>query len=150
MPLNLTVQSTNYIPNAGISNMVLDSEEPYILMIEDDPVLGKVLSQALEKRGLNLKVVADGQTAVNLLDVETKPSLILLDLVLPIFNGFEILNQIRSTPGWKNIPVIVMSSKTGEEDISTAFDRGANDYLPKPVNFKKLFDRIVCYSETVH
>ena len=108
------------------------------------------MCHALEKRGINLKIVADGLTAVNLLNLESKPSLVLLDIVLPIYNGYEILNQIRSTPGWKEIPVIVMSAKSSEDDIATAFDRGANDYLLKPVNFKELFDRIVCYSGTVH
>lgn len=151
MSLELSIATTkNYIPNINPASMLFETEEPYVLLVEDDPVLGKVLSHALEKRGINLKIVADGLTAVNLLNLESKPSLVLLDLVLPIYNGFEILNQIRSTPGWKNIPVIVMSAKTGEEDIATAFDRGANDYLPKPVNFKELFERICCYSEQVH
>lgn len=148
MSTNLSFPTNNYIPNAA--PMTYDFEEPYVLMVEDDPVLGKVLSHALEKRGINLKVIADGQTAVRLLDTDNKPSLIILDIILPIYNGYEILNLIRSTPGWKRVPVIVMSSKSNEEDISTAFDRGANDYLQKPVDFKKLFERIVCYSESIH
>lgn len=150
MIVDLSIAPTNYITSVNPINVVFDLEEPYILMVEDDPVLGKVLSQALEKRGINLKVVADGQTAVRLLDSETKPCLVLLDIVLPIYNGYEILNLIRSTPGWKEIPVIVMSSKSKEEDIATAFDRGASDFLPKPVNFKELFDRICFYSEKIH
>jgi DNA-binding response OmpR family regulator len=150
MTVDFSIAPTNYIPNVNPTSVVFELEEPYILMVEDDPVLGKVLSQALEKRGLNLKVVADGQTAVRLLESEVKPCLVLLDLVLPIYNGYEILNLIRSTPGWKEIPVIVMSSKSKEEDIATAFDRGANDYLMKPVNFKELFNRICSYSEKLH
>ena len=93
MSTNLAVPTNkNYIPNAA--PLAHDLEEPYVLMVEDDPVLGKVLSHALEKRGINLRVVADGQTAVRLLDAESKPSLIILDIILPIYNGYEILNLI--------------------------------------------------------
>lgn len=149
MTSDVTVQTTNFHQNITRTTMLPDSADSYILLIEDDPILGKVLSQAFAKRGIKLKVVVEGQTAVRMLDQESRPSLVILDIVLPIYNGFEILNLIRSTPGWKDIPVIVMSSKSEEADIATAFDRGANDYLQKPVSIKELFDRICCYSEKV-
>ncbi len=138
-----------YLPETPVEYAAFNQEEPYVLLIDDDPVLGKVMFHALKQQGIKLKVIADGQTAVKMLNSSSKPSLIILDLILPIYSGYEVLNQIRSTPGWKNLPVIVSSSNYRQEDIDKAFDRGATDYLMKPINFSALCDRIICYTGSV-
>jgi len=101
-----------------------------ILVVEDETFLVKIYSVKLKKEGYDVTLAMDGEEAVKLA-AETKPDLILLDLILPKLNGFEALEQIRKNPSIKKTPVIVLSNLGQEEDIKRAESLGATDYLIK-------------------
>ncbi len=121
--------------------------KPSVLLVEDDPVMVKLLTFALQKRDYRVVVATDGRKALEYLENADEPSLILLDLMLPFFNGYEILGEIRKKDLWKEIPVIVMTAEAKRQSINEAFEAGANDYLVKPIRFDDLILRVKSFME---
>ncbi len=101
-----------------------------ILFIEDDELTIRTIKVFLEQQGFSVAVAEDGERALKMLESEPKPDLILLDLVLPELNGFEVLKIIRRKMGLKT-PVIILSNLGRDEDIKRGLELGANDYLVK-------------------
>lgn len=107
-----------------------------IMIVDDDMNIGNMLEEVLTKENYQVLRAYSGTEAVMLLDKET-PDLILLDLMLPGLSGEEVLPKI------KNIPVIVMSAKTGVSDKVNVLLAGAADYVTKPFEIKELLARII-------
>lgn len=103
-----------------------------VLVVEDDPVVSRLVAHLLMRRGFTVHAAADGLHAQTLLKTLPPPAVVVLDVMLPYVSGFELLTQIRETPGWNNVPVIVLTSKSQESDVLRAFDVGVNDYVVKP------------------
>ncbi|MBU1292351.1 response regulator [Patescibacteria group bacterium] len=101
-----------------------------ILVIEDDKFLRELLVRKLEGTGFNILIAVDGQEALKKVKEEL-PQLILLDLVLPSLDGYDILKQIKQDPQTSKIPVIILSNLGQEEEVKKGLDLGANDYLIK-------------------
>src|SRR5690554_1702406 len=101
-----------------------------ILIVEDDEFLRSLTAKRLEKEGYSLTIAANGQEAVASAQSE-KPDLILLDLLLPVMNGFEALEKIRGLAGFDAVPVVVFSNLGQKEDIEKAKSLGASDFLIK-------------------
>lgn len=103
-----------------------------ILLVEDDSFLRDICEKKLKKEGFSVATAVDGMQAVKMA-AEFKPALILLDIILPIMDGFEVLKQIRShnDGAVKKIPVIMLTNLGQEEDSKKALALGANDYLIK-------------------
>lgn len=109
----------------------MDTENKHtILIIEDDEFLRSLATKRLEKEGYLLAVAVDGESAFNVA-FEAKPALILLDLLLPGKDGFEVLRQIRENEVLKSVPVIIFSNLGRQEDIERAQQLGADDFLIK-------------------
>jgi len=106
------------------------SDKKKILIVEDDEFLRSLTVKRLESDGYVVAVAVDGETAVGAV-TEEKPDLILLDLLLPGLNGFQVLEKIKASDETKNIPVIVFSNLGQKEDIEKAKELGANDFLIK-------------------
>ena len=120
-----------------------------ILLVEDDPNDVLLIQRAFRKIGseVPLLVVEDGSQAVAWLsgegeladrDRHPQPDLVLLDLKLPRFSGFEVLQWLRAQPGLRRLPVVVLTGSREPSDVNRAFDLGANSYLLKPVGFDGL------------
>ncbi|HZC35696.1 MAG TPA: response regulator [Chthoniobacterales bacterium] len=116
-----------------------------ILLVEDDPNDALLLERAFRKAGLlyPLNVVTDGDQAVDFLEGAGKfkdrvkyplPDIMLLDLKLPRRSGHEVLKWLRSRPGLRRLPVIILTSSREARDIVAAYDEGTNSYLVKPPN----------------
>jgi len=101
-----------------------------ILIVEDDQFLRKLCSKKLEKSGFKVLTAFDGEEGIKKVK-EDKPSLVLLDLVLPGLSGFDVLKQIKINPQTASIPVIVLSNLGEKEDIQRAADFGAESYIVK-------------------
>lgn len=101
-----------------------------ILFIEDEPTLQKTLGLALEQEGYEVKAALDGEIGLRLAK-EIKPDLILLDLILPKLDGFEVLDVLKKEEATKNIPVIVLTNLESSQDIEKALALGATTYLVK-------------------
>ena len=110
------------------------------LLVADDEVnLAKALQAVLEDAGYNCDVCFDGNSAIRLISQEIYDGLI-LDIMMPEKNGYEVLNQIRKQKN--DIPVLLLSALNEVDDKVTGFDLGANDYLSKPFSTKELIARV--------
>jgi two-component system KDP operon response regulator KdpE len=109
------------------------------LLVEDDPNIVDLIRSNLAVRGFDTIVSADGARALQLLDTEA-PDIVLLDLMLPAADGFELCRQIRER---SPAGIIVVSARGGERDKVTALHVGADDYLTKPFSIEELLARIV-------
>lgn len=106
--------------------------EKKVLLIEDEPLLIDLYSEAFEKEDFALEVAEDGGQALK--KANERPDLILLDILLPGINGFELLKRFKANPKTKNIPVIVLTnlgSEQTDKDRRLALSLGAVDYLVK-------------------
>ncbi|MGB9726723.1 MAG: response regulator [Minisyncoccia bacterium] len=108
------------------------NNKPLILLVEDDPFLSSVLQLKLEKENFQLIRAIDGEEALKFLITQgLKPDLILLDLILPKKNGFEVLETIRQDPLMEKIPVIIISNLGQPSDIERGKSLGVIDYFVK-------------------
>lgn len=103
---------------------------PKILIVEDDKFLRELIVAKLSKENYDVVVAVDGEEGIKKVK-EEKPGLILLDLILPGIDGFEVLSQIKNDPSVAHIPVIIVSNLGQREDIERGISLGANDYLIK-------------------
>lgn len=102
----------------------------HVLVVEDEDLLVRALKDNLESEGYSVAVATDGEMAFDELKKKT-PSLILLDLLLPKKNGFDVLKEIRTSPEWQLIPVVILSNLGEDSGIKRALELGANDYFVK-------------------
>ena len=116
------------------------SGPPTILVVEDDEVASALLERILVKEGYKVLVAAN--RAGILVGIKAKPDLVILDILLPDANGFDILNRIRSSENMRDLPVLMFSSLGGMDDIMKGLKMGANGYLTKPAKSKALLNAI--------
>ena len=123
---------------------------PSILVIEDDEPVAQVLKFMLEQQNYAVTLIGDGRAARTQIESSRNPpALILLDVVLPYVDGFELLGLIRTQDGWTSTPVIMLTAKTSEQDIVRALDAGANEYIVKPFQPDELLALIRRYLQKV-
>jgi DNA-binding response OmpR family regulator len=126
------------MPMAGLTAPRLHD----VLVIEDDPVVSRLVEHLLIRRGFVVHVAADGLHAQTLLKTLPCPSVVVMDVMLPYVSGFELITEIRQTPGWDRVPVIMLTSKSQERDVLRAFDAGVNDYVVKPFRPDEFIARV--------
>jgi DNA-binding response OmpR family regulator len=102
----------------------------YILVVEDEDFLARVLRDNLTLEGYEIDVATDGEQALEKIRAK-QPSLILLDLLLPKKDGFQVLEELKANPDLKLIPVVVLSNLGSDADIKRALAIGADDYFVK-------------------
>ncbi|HEX2603220.1 MAG TPA: response regulator [Oxalicibacterium sp.] len=114
-----------------------------VLIIEDDEHISHLLKFMLERQGYRVETATDGRAAQQAIDQRSEPpSLVLLDVMLPYVDGFELVKLIREREGWQKVPVIMLTAKTMEQDIVRALDAGANDFVVKPFQPNELLARL--------
>lgn len=112
-----------------------------VLLIEDDDLTAGLIRFLVERLGHTLIWAADGETGRRQLK-ESRPDIIMLDLMLPFIDGHDLLREIRQQPETAQTPVLVMTGKTREEDIQRVLDAGASDFLAKPFQPAELSNRL--------
>ena len=115
--------------------------KPTILIVEDEAPLLTLLRYNLEKQGFRVEEATDGQEAL-LRVAESRPDLVLLDWMLPSLSGIEVCRQIRRKPATRDLPVIMVTARTEDQDAVRALDIGADDYITKPFVVDALLARI--------
>jgi len=118
------------------------SAQQRLLIVEDDEHMAYLLGYLAEKERFAVERVADGRKARERIDAGPAVDLVLLDVMLPYTDGFELLEQLRANPAWKGVPVIILTSRTREHDAVRALSLGADDYLTKPFSPAELIARI--------
>jgi diguanylate cyclase (GGDEF)-like protein len=110
---------------------MIDTKKSTILIVDDTPLNIKVLAEAL-KNEYNIKVASSGEQALKMLENETKPDLILLDVMMPKLDGYEVCKRIKDDNRLMNIPVMFVTAKNEVEDQTHGLELGAVDYITKP------------------
>jgi two-component system alkaline phosphatase synthesis response regulator PhoP len=112
-----------------------------ILVVEDEEDIRELIAFSLEAKGYTAITAENGQTALELISKE-RPELVLLDIMLPVLDGFEVCKKLREQENTKTIPVIMVTARGEEGDIVRGLELGADDYLTKPFSPKILLARI--------
>ncbi len=112
-----------------------------VLIIDDDELLIMLLEHKLGQRGLSVQSASDGQDGL-LAAIESKPDLVVLDVMMPTMDGFEVLRRMKEHDDTREIPVIMLSAKRLEGDVVNGLNLGAADYLVKPFMPEELLLKI--------
>jgi CheY-like chemotaxis protein len=112
-----------------------------ILLVEDNEMNRDMLSRRLERKGFEVLIAVDGQAGVDMASTAS-PDIILMDLSLPVMDGWEATRRIKADPATQGIPVIALTAHAMKEDEQKARDAGCDDYDTKPVNLNRLLDKI--------
>ena len=112
-----------------------------LLIVEDDDVIREVLVFTLADEGYAVETAADGQAALEQLAVST-PDVILLDMMLPVIDGWEATRQLKAAADTKNIPIIALTAHAMTSDEQKARDAGCDDFDTKPIELSRLLEKI--------
>ncbi len=112
-----------------------------IMVVDDHPDLVEILRITLESKGFNVRCAYSGKELLAVLEKE-KPDLILLDIMMPQMDGFEVLTRLKEEPSMPFIPVILLSAKVLAEDIQIGYKKGAKYYITKPFIPTQVLDGI--------
>ena len=112
-----------------------------IFLVEDDPDISRLVQHHLEGAGYAVRSFTGGSTLIS--DAEKlRPSLMILDIMVPGANGLELCSRVRQTPGINMTPIIFLTAKTAESDRVLGLELGADDYIPKPFSPRELVARV--------
>jgi CheY-like chemotaxis protein len=112
-----------------------------ILLVEDNEMNRDMLSRRLERKGFDVVMALDGQAGVEMASTES-PDLILMDLSLPVIDGWEATRRIKADAATQQIPVIALTAHAMAGDEQKALEAGCDDYDTKPIDFKRLLGKI--------
>jgi two-component system alkaline phosphatase synthesis response regulator PhoP len=117
------------------------AQKKRIILVEDEEDIAAFIKLQADISGYVLHVEVDGINGLKAIERE-KPDLVVLDIMLPGLNGFDVCRRMRSNPELKNVPIIIISAKSDELDVVLGLELGADDYVAKPFSPKVLFSRI--------
>lgn len=112
-----------------------------ILVAEDEPQTAQLIEFKLKQQGYAVTIVSNGEQALKMLSVNP-PSLLILDGMMPVMDGFEVLRRVREDQNTRSIPVIMLTAKSREKDVVTGLELGASDYIIKPFSPAELVARV--------
>ncbi|SDT84797.1 response regulator [Desulfobacula phenolica] len=119
-----------------------------VLLVDDDMRNAFALNKFLKSKGMDVVIADNGQKALDILDQGIKPDIILMDIMMPVMDGYQTMKKIRKQKEFKSLPILALTAKAMESDREECIKCGANDYLSKPIDTSKLLTmlRIWLYS----
>ena len=126
----------------------IDLSKHTVLAVDDIPMNLLLISKILSRININISTAANGREALDF-KAKNKPSLVLLDLMMPEIDGYEVLRRIRENPETADIRVIILSALNSNEDIVKGFNMGANDFITKPIILEKLTSCVITQLQLV-
>src|SRR3954469_26001197 len=121
-------------------------EKGRVLVVDDEQDIVDFLATVLGDEGYTTETARDGVVALERIR-ETHPSLVILDLMMPRMTGFEVLDSLRTRPVSPRPAIIVLSAKSTHDDVLSALEKGADDFIPKPFDLEDLLLRIRVWQE---
>ena len=112
-----------------------------ILIVDDEPAILMSLDFLMKKEGYNVFIARDGEEAIEIIKKEL-PELIILDIMMPNVDGYEVCNYVKNTEELEHIKVVFLTAKTRKSDIEKGYEIGADDYVVKPFSTKELVKRV--------
>jgi DNA-binding response OmpR family regulator len=132
---------TNLIPLDNDRGTEMD-ERKTILVVDDMSNIRNILRFTLEKEGYRVILASNGEQALDYASVKKPPDLMILDVMMPRMDGYEVLRRLRASEGTKHIPVIFLTAKAQQQDVLKGLEAGGNDYIVKPYKFLDLQRKI--------
>lgn len=123
-------------------NPNIDACKTSVLIVDDIPINVTMIEKMLKPFHFVIEKANDGQTALDIV-ADNKPDLILLDLMMPGINGYDVIKQLRAKEETKQLPIIVISALNSNEDVVKGYDLGANDFLTKPIIMNRLHTSVI-------
>ncbi|MFP6663503.1 MAG: response regulator [Deltaproteobacteria bacterium] len=120
-----------------------------ILVVDDDEDSRRLLTHLLERKGYNVVLADGGRAAINALK-KTEVDVILLDVMMPLMDGFAVCRELKKDPSTANLPVILLTARDDMETRATGMNLGVQEFLAKPVNKEELFMRVRTQVEASH
>ncbi|WP_369813515.1 MULTISPECIES: response regulator transcription factor [Thalassospira] len=117
------------------------NERPKVLIAEDEETIVESLSFLMEKEGYDVRVATDGQTAISMI-ARDAPDMVLLDVMMPGCDGFEVVRAVRSDANTKLIPIMMLTAKTREVDRRKGLELGVDDFVTKPFSTRDVVSRV--------
>ncbi len=115
---------------------------PQVLIVEDDESIAELLEFMMQREGHTVQICRDGHAAQARIVDGPAPGLVIMDVMLPYKDGFELIALLRAQPAWAQVPVLMLSAKSQEPDIVRALDSGSNGYVVKPFQPQELMARV--------
>ena len=112
-----------------------------ILIVDDEAYIVTSLEYVMQSAGFEVAVAYDGEEALEKV-AETAPALVILDLMMPKLDGFEVCQKIRENPLWKDIRIIILTAKGRDTERKKGMSLGADDYMTKPFSTRDILDRV--------
>jgi CheY-like chemotaxis protein/signal transduction histidine kinase len=109
-----------------------------VLLVDDDLRNTFALSKLLKKRGMNIVIADNGEMALEKLRDDNTIELVIMDIMMPIMDGYQAMREIRANPAWRKLPIIALTARAMPEEQERCIDAGANDYLVKPVDIERM------------
>lgn len=119
-----------------------------VLAVDDIPMNLLLISKILSRLNITISTATNGREALEFIE-KNKPSLVLLDLMMPEIDGYEVLKRLRENPETKDMRVVILSALNSNEDIVKGFNMGANDFITKPIILEKLTSCVVTQLQLV-
>ena len=124
-----------------VPDNITTSNKPLVLIVEDEAALMTMLRYNLEKQGFRVEEAGDGEEALTRIN-ELKPDMVLLDWMLPHLSGIEVCRQLRRRPATRELPVIMITARSEDQDAVRGLNTGADDYVTKPFSTEALVARM--------
>jgi CheY-like chemotaxis protein len=119
----------------------LDLSRYNVLAVDDVPLNLILIQKMLAKFKFQVRTAGNGVQAMEAIAAQ-KPDLILLDLMMPVMDGFEVIRRVRETPGIADIRIVILSALNSNEDVVRGYQMGANDFITKPIILEKLLNSV--------
>ncbi|NQU25020.1 MAG: response regulator, partial [Candidatus Nealsonbacteria bacterium] len=137
-----SVESSLPAEQQKVIRMLHDPDQVFkdrkILLVDDDMRNTYALSKVLQKSGLNVVMADNGKLALEKLEAEKDVELVVMDIMMPMMDGYEAMRAIRAQKRFEKLPIIALTAKAMPEDRAKCLEAGANDYLTKPVDVEDL------------
>ncbi|MBQ6965207.1 MAG: response regulator [Bacteroidaceae bacterium] len=119
----------------------IDVDSLSVLIVDDVPLNILLIKKMLSQYTFEIRTANSGQAALDAI-AQKKPDLLLLDLMMPGIDGFEVIKRLRANDDTKDLPIVILSALNSEQDISKGFQLGANDFINKPIIMEKLLSSV--------
>lgn len=119
----------------------MNGAKPNILLVDDEPGIVKMVARRLEAQGYAVRIASDGEEALHEVEME-RPDLLILDVMLPKIDGFEVCRRLKGSEATHDIPVLMLTAMSQARDRKTAMECGADVYLSKPFRSAEFLEKV--------
>jgi len=144
MEVEMVVEKEKGMMVTGLEQEISSNGKKNILVVDDDPLIQKILREPLERAGYHVKVASHGLEALQVVK-DQRPDLIILDILMPMLDGFKTARLLKFDKRFKDIPIVVLTSRATEGERKMGENVGANEFLYKPFRLPQVLDVVKRY-----